>query len=74
MQIDGIIDHFLYRNILENNLLTYADRMVPQNWTIQQNNDPKHISKPVKEWFTRNIIDFLQWSNQFSNHNPIEHL
>ena len=41
VQIEGIMDRFLYRDILENNLLTYADRMMPQNWTFQQDNDPK---------------------------------
>ena len=33
----------VYKDILQKNLLSYAEETMPQNWRFQQDNDPKHI-------------------------------
>lgn len=50
-KVNGIMDRFVYKNILENTMLPYAAEEMPLKWICQQDNDPKHTSKIVKEWF-----------------------
>jgi len=49
VEINGIMNAAIYKDILEQNLLTYAEETMPQNWIFQQDNDPKHTSKLLKE-------------------------
>ena len=45
-----------------------------ENVIFQQDNDPKHTSKRVKEWMKDNNITLLDWPPQSPNLNPTEHL
>lgn len=44
VQIKGIMDRFVYKNILENEMLPFAEKSMPRHWIYQQDNDPKHSS------------------------------
>lgn len=73
-QITEKMDRFLYKNILENEMLPYADENMPLIWVFQHDNDPKHTSKVVSEWLKASNVRVLQWPAQSPDLNPIENL
>lgn len=73
--IDGIMDQYVYKGILERNLMTSAQEFgIENDFVFQQDNDPKHTARRVKEWLNENIPNVLGWPAQSPDLNPIEHL
>lgn len=49
--IEGNMDRFEYKTILENNLKLSVDKLcLGSSWIFQQDNDPKHTAQIVKDW------------------------
>jgi transposase len=73
-RIEGKMDRFMYRDIMSNIMVPYADEKMPLQHFFQQDNDPKHKSKLVCQWFTDEKIRLLPWPSQSPDLNPIENL
>jgi hypothetical protein len=74
-RVEGFLKKEQYQTILENEMLPSADLLFGrENWHFQQDNDPKHTAKVIKEWFNQYEIPKMEWPAQSPDLNPIENL
>mgnify|MGYP000616152834 CR=1 FL=1 len=73
--IDGTMDKFIYKGILEQNLKRSAEKLgLAQDFFFQQDNDPIHKAEIVLLWILFNISHQINTPPQSLHVNPIEHL
>lgn len=59
--IGRIMDHFVYLDILKNNLRDTVNNMeILDKYVFQQDNDPKHKVRIVSEWLLYNTPKILE--------------
>lgn len=74
VQIHGRMDMEMYKDILKHHMEPNADDNMPLSYTFQQDNDPKHTSRVVKQCLSETIVNVMEWPPQNPDLNPIEHL
>ncbi|CAK9834280.1 Transposable element Tcb2 transposase [Anthophora retusa] len=73
-RINGIMDRFQYKDILKNTMLPFARNNMSDDFIFQNDNDPKHTARVVKQFFQEENITVLPWPSQSPDINPIENL
>lgn len=76
LNINGIMKKEDYLHILQTNLPEFVDKSAyPEEEVIfQQDGDPKHTAKIVKEWLSQQNFQVIDWPAQSPDLNPIENL
>lgn len=74
VQIRGIMNQHVYKDILLNTTLPYTFDNMPVTWKFMQDNDPKHTAASVKQCLKDNFVDVLDWPPQSPDLNPLENL
>lgn len=70
---EGIMDKFLYVDILKNTLLPFTSQILPEP-RFMADNDPKHTSLHAKEWLECKGINWWKTPPESPDMNPIENL
>lgn len=76
VKIEGIMKKEDYLSILQTNLPEFVEKSVypVEDLVFQQDGDPKHTSKIVKNWLSNQSFQLIKWPPQSPDLNPIENL
>ena len=70
----GTMDAPRYKQILEAGLLPFIDECYPDGHRLHQDNDPKHCSKLIDDFFTEKGIMWWRTPPESPDLNPIENI
>ena len=63
-RVKGILTGTEYRKILIHHMVPSANRLNPEGFIFQQDNDPKHTSNVVKKYLQNKKIEAMNWPAQ----------
>lgn len=69
-----IMDGPYYVQILQDHLILNARKQFGRCWRLQQDNDPKHKSRIVKQFLDKEVPETMDWPSNSPDVNPIENL
>ena len=72
--LDGRQTSSDYIELLEVQKINFQEMFNGQQWILQQDNAPIHTARRVKQWFTHNSVEFLEWPAVSPDLNIIENL
>ena len=71
-KINTEMDQHVYKSILTDTLILFAEDNMSLIWKFMQDNDLKRSLRLVKSCLEKNNITVLKWPAQFPNLNPVE--
>ena len=71
---DGIMDRYMYVEILEKTLLPFVRDVYPDSHRFMADNDPKHTSILAREFLSSNNIVWWRTPAESPDLNPIENM
>ena len=76
MHYDGIMDRYLYIDILDKTLKPLIENIhvYPDGHCLMADNDPKHTSTDARDWLKENGIRWWRTPAESPDTNPIENL
>jgi hypothetical protein len=72
--IENRWNRYTYRQILSDNLMTEAHRLIGRDFIFQEDGDKVHHANVVQTWKRRNKISLFEWPAQSCDLSPIENL
>uniref|UniRef100_A0A8R1ILR5 Tc1-like transposase DDE domain-containing protein n=1 Tax=Caenorhabditis japonica TaxID=281687 RepID=A0A8R1ILR5_CAEJA len=68
------MESYMYKDILEKEMLSSGRSQMGRGWLFQQDNNPKHSSHFFKDWIAQHRVNVMTWPSQYPDLNPFEHL
>lgn len=73
IEIEGVMDCFVYKDILDKQMLPYVKDNMLHGWIFQHDRDPKYTSKIVSQYLSAKKVRVFEWPAQSPELNSIEH-
>jgi len=72
--VPGRINSQMYTDLLESELISFAEEFHGEDWIFQQDNAPIHVSRYTRSFLESKNIPLLEWPAISPDLNPIEDL